>query len=404
MVAKIKSGKSLIGALNYNERKVAQGVATLILASRYVKDMDKLTFHDKLMRLKDLADGNMRTGTNTVHISLNFSNGEDLSEEKLKFIAQDYMKGIGFGGQPYLVYQHTDAGHPHIHIVTTNIKSDGARINLHYLGQNESEKTRKAIEIGYQLIKAGDQQIVKPDIKADLKAVDYGKAETKRSITNILGYVIHTYKFTSIPELNAALQQYNVLADQGSKDSRMYTQSGLLYWSLDERGEKIGVPVKASSIYGKPTLKELEARFRLNATLRKPFREPLMRLLDQVLHRNLTPSQLEKELAIKGIQIILRRSNEGRLYGVTYVDKNSKTVFKGSDLGKSYSANRLEAILLRDTNHFKRPTQSENGLSPYTPQMVTGGNDVMDILFQAEQQDLGALHKFRKRKRKGLNL
>ena len=31
------------------------------------------------------------------------------------------MEQIGFGDQPYLVYQHNDAGHPHIHIVTTRI-------------------------------------------------------------------------------------------------------------------------------------------------------------------------------------------------------------------------------------------------------------------------------------------
>ena len=40
------------------------------------------------------------------------------------------MQGIGFGNQPYLVYQHHDAGHPHIHMVTANIQADGQRIKM----------------------------------------------------------------------------------------------------------------------------------------------------------------------------------------------------------------------------------------------------------------------------------
>jgi len=70
---------------------------------------------------------------------------------------------------------------------------------LHYLGQNESEKTRKAIEIKYGLTKAEEQAKQKPDLKADISAQEYGKSETKRAITNILNVKLRTYKFTSIP-------------------------------------------------------------------------------------------------------------------------------------------------------------------------------------------------------------
>ncbi|MVN91535.1 relaxase/mobilization nuclease domain-containing protein [Mucilaginibacter aquatilis] len=403
MVAKIKSGKSLIGALNYNERKVAKGTAKLIAAVRYSKDMDKLNFHDKLLRLTDLAAGNERTKTNTVHISLNFPNGERLSDDRLQQITQDYMIGIGFDGQPYLVYRHEDAGHPHIHIVTTNIKSDGERISLHYLGQNQSEKARKEIEVKYQLTKAEDQKLQKPDMKAGVKAADYGQEETKRSITNILGYVVRTYKFTSLPELNAVLQQYHIAADQGSKDSRMYARSGLMYWMLDSKGNKIGVPIKASSIYGKPTLKALEERFKLNATLRKPFKKNLIKVLDEMLKHPLTAQQLQKQLWAKGVQIILRRNEEGRLYGVTFIDKNNKAVFNGSDLGKTYSANQLATKLLPEPKQ-NRQTQTDDWSPTATDHGQSIRSQLLDVLFEAEQQDLAALNKFKRKKRKGLNL
>ncbi|MFS2187197.1 relaxase/mobilization nuclease domain-containing protein [Mucilaginibacter sp. Mucisp84] len=404
MVAKIKSGKSLIGALNYNENKVKQGKATLIAAVKYFKDAKDLSFNDKLFRLTDLASMNQRAKTNTVHISLNFPNGENLADEKLNEIVKDYLTGVGFGTQPYLVYRHEDAGHPHIHIVTTNIKRDGERISLHYLGQNESEKTRKAIEIKYGLVKADEQTKQKPNLKADVSAVEYGKAETRRAITNILGYVLRTYKFTSVPELNAVLGQYNIQADRGSKDSRMYARGGLVYWILDKHGNKAGVPVKASVIYGKPTLKTLEEKFKLNVALRKPFKDGLIKVLEGILIKPLTRRDFQNALREKGVHCILRQNDEGRIYGVTFIDQKNKAVFNGSDLGKAYSANQLSAQLLPEP--IKKATgQYQNNSGRDTSGQVSNASDeILDILFAAEREDLAALNKFKKKKRRGLNL
>jgi hypothetical protein len=403
MVAKIKSGKSLMGALNYNENKVKQHKAELIDAAGYIKDPADLSFYDKLLRLTDLAERNERTKTNTVHISLNFANGEALPAGKLQAIARDYMQGIGFENQPYLVYRHMDAGHPHCHIVTTNIKSDGHRISLHYLGQNESEKTRRAIEVKYELIRAEEQAKPKPDLKADVSAAEYGKTETKRTITNILAYVLRAYKFTSVPELNAVLGQYNIQAGRGSKDSRMYAHAGLVYWILDKQGNKIGVPVKASTIYGKPTLKTLEEKFRLNAQLRKPFKDDLIKILATTLTKPLIQRDFQKALREQGVQCILRKNEEGRIYGVTFIDQKNKAVFNGSDLGKAYSANQLSAQLLPDYVKPKFPYQHEAQQSNESSQ-TSAGDELIDVLFAAEREDLAALNKFKRKKRKGLNL
>ena len=403
MVAKIKSGKSLIGALNYNENKVKQNQAKLIEAKGYPKDMDRLNFYDKLLRLTDLAESNQRVKTNAVHISLNFPNGESLADHLLKDIVKDYMQGIGFEMQPWLVYRHEDAGHPHIHIVTTNIKRDGQRISLHYLGQNQSEKIRKEIEIKYQLTVAQHQAQQKPDLKA--VPADYGKAETKRVITNIVNQVIRTYKFTSVPEFNAVLQQYNIHADRGFKDSRMYARGGLVYWILDKQGNKVGVPIKASSIYGKPTLKTLEEKFRLNEQLRKPFKAALIKLLDQILANPQTKSSFITALSQHQITGVLRQNEQGRIYGVTFIDQKNKAVFNGSDLGKAYSANLLSAKFTAEPAPKPITTQQATTLNEQpTNQLQSGSDELLDILFAPEQEDMAALNKFKKKKRKGLNL
>ena len=128
MVAKITIPSSVRRALNYNEHKLKEGHAQCIYAHQFLKDASQLNFYEKLNRFQALTELNKRASTNAIHISLNFAMEEKFGNEKLIEIASTYMEKIGFGYQAYLVYKHLDAGHPHLHIVSTNIKKDGRRI------------------------------------------------------------------------------------------------------------------------------------------------------------------------------------------------------------------------------------------------------------------------------------
>jgi len=158
MVAVIKTGHSLSRTLNYNEKKVNEGVAEIISAVNYPIDVEQLSFSNKLNRLENQAALNENVSRKSVHISLNFGPSEKLSKERLGEIADTYMQKIGFGEQPYLVYQHFDSGHPHIHIVSVKVRADGSRIDTQNIGRNQSEKARKEIEISFGLVKAQDSK------------------------------------------------------------------------------------------------------------------------------------------------------------------------------------------------------------------------------------------------------
>lgn len=411
MVAKIKTGRSILGAINYNEHKVRLDKAELIMAQGYLKEPSALSFSEKLNRLNDLADRNERTAVNTLHVSLNFAVGENLDRITLQQIADEYMQGLGFGGQPFLVYQHHDAGHPHLHIVTTNIRPNGERISLHLLANKASEQSRKQVEQTFNLVKAEDQtKVLKLPTPVLLEKVVYGKSETKRAITNMLNEVLRTYKFTSLPELNAVLNRLNITADRGSKDSRMYAKNGLVYWVTNEQGNKVGVPIKASSIYGKPTLKTLEDRFRLNEVLRKPMKDQLVRAIDVALLNPTSKAKFAKDLNAQNIQVIFRQNEEGRIYGLTFVDHRSKAVFNGSDLGKAYSATMLTARFLNYDSSLhgsnkaqgyhdgKRPLGNDN--TPSVEQASGTNSNMLDILFTEEHQDFSAIGKLQQRKRR----
>lgn len=344
MVAVIHNSSNLRNALHYNENKVKQGVAKFIHAGNYPKDTELLGFSDKINRLEKQSALNQQTKVNSVHISLNFDTADKLNTEKLKQIVDTYMRKIGFSEQPYLVYEHNDAGHPHIHIVTTNIKHDGKRISLHNLGRNQSEKARKEIEKNFQLIHAENKQQVNYQLKpVNAQKVLYGKAETKRAITNVLDHVLPLYKYASLAELNAVLQQYNIVADRGSESSRIYQTKGLVYRILDANKQKVGVPIKASLIYSKPTLKNIEVNFEKNKAEKQRHKQRVANAIDLTLLKRRSQSLQEFMTAVQkeNIHVMLRQNNNGVIYGITYVDHRTKCVFNGSDLGKLYSATAI---------------------------------------------------------------
>lgn len=364
MVAKITTPKSIEAALNYNEKKVQKENAVCLHAANYLKDGKEMNFYQKLAGFERLNSLNERATTKTLHVSLNFDPSEKLSENKLLQIASAYMQKIGFGEQPYLVYKHEDAGHPHIHIVSTTIKADGSRINTHNIGRNQSEKARKEIEKMYGLIKAERQQRLRsPGIKPiDVEKVIYGKSETKRSISNIVGAVFSQYKFASLPEFNAALKQFNVVADRGKEDGRIYKNRGLVYRILDSNGNKVGVPIKASSISCKPILDNLEKKFITNETAKESLKSFVKVKLDDCFSQSpSTMKELMEHLKQKSIYTLLRQNTEGRLYGITFVDNQNKVVFNGSDLGKSYSAAALQSRLATGNEKSIKQYETKGG-------------------------------------------
>lgn len=345
MVAVIKTGSSVHNIFNYNENKVKERIAECIGEGNYPLEAAKLTGTMKLNRLLKQNELNENVKRNSVHVSLNFDPSESaLSNEKMLKIAEHYMQKIGFGSQPYLVYRHYDAGHPHMHLVSIKVREDGSRIDMHNIGRNQSEAARREIEktfglVQAQLKKKSIDKFIKPIVLSKIK---YGKTESKRAVQSVLDHVLSIYKYKSLSELNAVLELYNVRADRGQENSRIFKTNGLLYRTLDENGRPIGVPLKASEFYNKPTLKFLQHKFQENnKTVYQKKR--IANAVDLILlGRSVSLSYLAMQLGKEGIEMVFRKSEQGQLYGITYVDHLSKCVLNGSDLGKHYSAKQIE--------------------------------------------------------------
>jgi hypothetical protein len=408
----------MLGALRYNENKVQQGNAACIAGNRFGFDLNKLTLEGKSKRLAEGLRFNRKSKTYVVHISLNFSVTEKLERDVLTEIADAYMDKIGFRNQPYLVYQHFDSAHPHLHILSTSIRDDGTRIPLHNIGRNQSESARKEIEERFDLVKAEGRQYT-ADVLLDLRKLQkasYGKDETGKTISRIVSNVTRLYKYTSIHELNAVLSQYNVVADRGKEGTTMFKKGGLVYSLLDANGNRVGVPIKASRIYGKPTLKNLGKLFKLNEALRGPLKKRLQDKIEYTFSLNPNPklSEFVKTLKDENITIIFRKSAEGRVYGITFVDQENRVVFNGSDLGKQYGAKAL-LERMRDGQNARSVDQAiaetTSSVSQRDPRIGQQGKvqipkAIKDLMAADERWHNvdPALVKRRRRKRKGKSI
>jgi hypothetical protein len=417
MVAKITFPKSIEAALNYNEKKMQKGSAQCLHAANYLKDAREMNFYQKLNGFKMLNCLNNRATTKTLHVSLNFDPSEKLPVGKLVEIARMYMKRIGFEEQPYLVYKHEDAAHPHIHIVSSTIREDGSRINTHNIGRNQSETARKEIEAKFKLVKAESQQkLLSEKIKpfAMEKAL-YGISETKQSISNIVTAVFTQYKYSSLPEFNAALKQFNIIADRGKEEGMIYKNRGLVYRILNTKGIKMGVPIKASSIACKPILQNLEQKYIANETAKQALKQLTKNVIDDCLNKKPgSINQLITDLGEKNIYTVLRQNYESSLYGITFVDNQNKCVFNGSDLGKGYSIAALQSRITSSVNQTPSTSKETDSagtvvlqkeilpgkLLHKTSKMSSQKENILDILLNSKEQHDNVPSNLLKKKRK----
>ncbi len=159
------------------------------------------------------------------------------------------------------------------------------------------------------------------------------------------------YHFQSFNEYRALLSLYNICVEEAKGEVRGRVYNGLVYFATDDNGYKTGNPFK-SSLFGKSVgYKAIQERCeRSKETIKeKGFREQTKQTVASIIREKGTRSEFERELKKKGIDVILRKNDSGRIYGVTFIDHNTECVFNGSRLGKEFSANAFQELF--SANH-----------------------------------------------------
>jgi len=344
MFAKVNSYANIRKTLYYNDQKVKVGHAEIIHAENFIKNVGEMTKKDLLTRFDQRISLNNRTVNPVAHISIGFKNADDITNGQMKILADRYMEGIGFSEQPYIVYRHYDVTQAHMHIIATNIREDGSRINMNDIIFWKSRQVADALADEYSLHRSTKVDINQKHLfeVKEAQTIEYGKSSTMRAISDVLNTVVEHYKYENMVELNAAFRLYNLTAYRGKELSHLYKVGGLLYQALDETGHRVGSPIKASRFFLKPTLPYLEKKFVENRTLKEASRQHVGTAVEWVLAGSRKDwTGFVQSMEREGISVVTQRK-EGRTEEVFFVDHREKSVHSGEGLGSQYSLSVLQ--------------------------------------------------------------
>lgn len=341
MVADIHIGSNLYGALAYNQEKIDAGLGRILETNRIFVPADgQFSIGDCMRDFERAMPPQVTTTRGIIHISLNPHPEDKLTDDRLADIGREYMERLGFGGQPYMIFKHEDIDRRHLHIVSTRVRSDGSLIS----DKKNYEKSRQItddLEKKYGLHPKDRKQ----GEVWQLTPVDVLRGDLKKQVANVIKPLTAMYKFQSIGEYRALLSLYNMGVEKIEGNNQGNKYSGLVYSALDADGNRVGKPLK-SSLFGKDygiqaleqTMKKSGEEIKAGGQAAKT-----KALVSASLADSGNGSEFRADLQGKGIDLILRYGNGGRLFGATFIDHNSRTVLNGSALGKEFSANAIGA-------------------------------------------------------------
>ena len=338
MVAKISTGSSLFGALAYNQDKVDRKEAEVLFSNKMLLSEDGNFSIGECMRSFEMQmPVQLSTQKPILHISINPHPEDVLTDQQLADIAREYMQKLGYGGQPYLVYKHTDIDRRHIHIVGLRVDENGRPLNDRFEHRRSKQITRE-LERKYDLHPAERRERAE---RPELKKVDYAAGDVKHQIGNTVKAACYGYRFQSFGEYRALLAAYNVCAEEVKGEVNGILYQGIVYSATNDKGEKVGNPVKASRIGKLVGYEAVQRRMErsVEAIKNGKLKERTRKIVAAAMQTARNRQEFEQELKRQGIDVVFRRNDSGRIYGVTFIDHDSRVVLNGSRLGKEFSAN-----------------------------------------------------------------
>ncbi|WP_037316007.1 conjugal transfer protein MobB [Salegentibacter sp. Hel_I_6] len=366
MIVKIGRGSNLYGALAYNLLKMENEKGQILLANKMIETPNGQYSAGQLAQSFALyLIANQRTEKPVLHISLNPDPKDKVSDEKFRQMAGQYMQEMGYGQQPFVVFKHTDIGRVHIHIVSVCVDEAGKKISDSF-EKRRSMKVCRALEEQYNLMPATDKQQRQND--KIFRPVNYIKGDVKSQLASVIRHLPKYYQFRTLGEYNALLSLFNITTERVEGQVRGKMKGGLLYFPLNEEGKKASHPFKSSLFGNNAGLPALEDRFeKCSESLKN---SNAKNTIKSAINISMIASNDEqgflKQLTDMGINVVVRRNDTGRIYGITFIDHNSKTVWNGSRLGKMFSAN----VFNNYWNHnipleINEPNESQQKVSPH---------------------------------------
>lgn len=393
----------MFGALAYNQNKVDEEQGKVLFAHRMLQSEDgNFSIGECMHSFEMQMPSHIHTAKPILHISLNPHPDDRLTDEQLATIAQEYMEKLGYGNQPYIAYKHEDIDRHHVHIVGLRVDENGKPLSDKFEHRRSKQITRE-LEQKYGLHPAERQQRGE---RPELKKVDYTAGDVKHQIGNAVKAACYSYHFQSFGEYKALLATYNIYAEEVKGEANGKPYQGITYSATNDKGEKQGNPIKSSRIGKSVGYDAIERRMQKSGEVikTKHLKETTRHKVATVMQTARSRAELERELKAKGIDVLFRQNDSGRIYGVTFIDHDTRTVLNGSRLGKEFSANVFNDAFALQPDNTNRQERAFTPKEPHesSPQLSDGGISSAFGLFTGgnSEEDNKPLPQKKKKKRR----
>ena len=284
MIATILPSSTTFHAVDYNERKVSEGVAELLEIKGFDLIDQQYTPDDLKQQLFNYTyQYNERIKKPQFHLAIS-CRGDEYTYEQLLDIAHQYLKEMGYGekGQPLLIYAHHDTDNHHIHIVTSRVAPDGHKIDDHHERVHSQEVINR-------IMGENQEQRASESVKKALE-----------------------YRFSTVNQFKAILE---------SSGYECYDKDDNLCIKRDGHVMET-LPMT--------TIQQHCQTFEPDEKRRKQLRAILLKYRDMTANKEELRSMMKKKF---GMDLVFHGSKD-KPYGYTIIDHKNKTVLKGSEVLK----------------------------------------------------------------------
>ena len=232
--------------------------------------------------------------------------------------------------------------------MSLRVDGEGKKINDKF-EKRRSKKITNALEKRFGLIPSSK---VADKVVEETPKVDIGKGNIKELVSNVVRMVMKHYHFCSLGELNTILSVYNLAVEEVKTEFRGKKYDGLVYVPTDDKGGKVSIPINASDIGRGVDYTAVQNRMQKS---KQNVKSLIPTVRNKVLQTMRTSPNTEKELRQRleeqGLRAVIRKNDNGRIYGITFIDDEQGVAFNGSLLGKGYAANVFH-------RYFSNPTDN----------------------------------------------
>lgn len=263
MIAKQIKGKDFYGVLKYNQNKVDKGEAIILDTNLSSESVVKQTKEFNIVRQQK---PNLSKAVYHVSLNLPYEDSKKLSDEKFANLARDYLEGMDFKANQYILYKHLDVDHCHIHIVANRVDFSGNVVSDSH-DYKRSETLIRKLEQKYnltELVRKEESNVLsKGEIEKCLRTGESPDRLVLQSIINeLLKQYLTMHEFSeklkgkdievklnkSTTGLVSGISfKYKEVTYKGSKINRSLSYNNLTKKLKPNEQERINNPISANS-------------------------------------------------------------------------------------------------------------------------------------------------------------